>query len=107
MKKLTSIILVLMLVLALLPLGALAQESEETVYSAEQGDTLLAESDTNEPVEEASEPTEEATEEVTEEATETAEEATEETIEEATKEASDTAPETASLALDGTTAARA
>ena len=102
MKKLTSIILVLMLVLALLPLGALAQESEETVYSAEQGDTLLAESDTNEPVEEASEPTEEATEEVTEEATETAEEATEETIEEATKEASDTAPETASLALDGT-----
>ena len=95
MKKLTSIILVLMLVLALLPLGALAQESEELSYSAEQCNTLLADSDTNEPVEEASEPTEETTEE-------TCAESTEETGEESTEDSTETEPETASLALDGT-----
>ncbi len=105
MKKLTSIILVLMLVLALLPLGTLAQESEETVYSAEQGDTLLAESDTNETTEEANEPTEEVTEEATEETTETTEESAEppeEPTEELTEDGAEAESEAASLALDGT-----
>ena len=90
MKKLTSIFLVLMLVLSLLPVGVLAQECEEALESAEQGDTLLAESDTDEP-------TEEVTEEVTEENTE-------ETGEETTEDSTETEPETASLALDGTDA---
>ena len=63
MKKLTSIFLVLMLVLSLLPVGVLAQEGEEALDSAEQSDTLLAESDTDEPVEEVAEASTENTEE--------------------------------------------
>ncbi len=81
MKKLTNIFLVLMLVLSLLPLGALAQEGEETLEAAEQGDTLLAESGTNEPVEEANEPAGEVTVEAGEESSELTEEVTEDEIE--------------------------
>lgn len=71
MKKLTSIFLALMLVLALLPLGVLAQESEESLEATEQSDTQLAESDMSEPIEEGKESNRETYEDILEDSIET------------------------------------